>query len=71
MRGSGVARGRGLELAQAADLGTSNTESQNARDRLAALESKWNDTFARLTKQNFRKYRDWQVWHNKEKNKPW
>jgi hypothetical protein len=52
------------------NLGT-NIEAQNAQERLAAIKGKWNATLGRLTKQNFDAFRDWQSWHNKNKDKPW
>lgn len=55
----------------ASQMGSSNIEAQNARDRLAALSEKWNATLAKLTKQNFHKFRDWQGWYNKNKNEKW
>jgi hypothetical protein len=54
----------------ASNLGT-NIEAQNAQERLAAIKGKWNATLGRLTKQNFDTFRDWQSWHNKNKDKPW
>src|SRR5690606_25603764 len=40
------------ELAQlASEMGSSNIEAQNAQDRLAALQDKWNTTLAKLTRQ--------------------
>jgi hypothetical protein len=60
------------ELAELADqTGSGNIAAQNARDRLAALSDKWNTTLAKLTRQNFHKFREWQTWHNKNKNLPW
>jgi hypothetical protein len=59
------------ELAEkASQLGT-NVEAQNAQDRLAALQDKWNSTLGKLTRQNFTSFREWQAWHNKNKNQPW
>ena len=54
----------------ASQLGT-NIEAQNARNRLAAVSGKWNDTLKKLTRQDFDQFQDWQAWHNKNKNKPW
>ncbi|MFN9304526.1 MAG: hypothetical protein ACK6DT_00470 [Planctomycetota bacterium] len=54
----------------ASNLGT-NIEAQNAQERLAAIKGKWNATLGKLTKQNFDTFRDWQTWHNKNKDKPW
>lgn len=60
------------ELAElASQLGSSNIEAQNAQDRLAALQDKWNSTLSKLTGQNFTKFGDWQTWYNKHKNQPW
>jgi hypothetical protein len=55
---------------KASQIGT-NIEAQNAQDRLAALQEKWNSTLAKLTRQNHSKLRDWQAWHQKNKDKPW
>jgi len=49
----------------------SNIESQNARDRLAALSGKWNETLKKLTGQDFDTFLEWQKWHNDNKNKDW
>lgn len=59
------------ELAEkASQLGT-NIDAQNAQDRLAAVQEKWNATLAKLTRQNFTSFREWQAWHNKNKGLPW
>jgi len=55
---------------KASQIGT-NIEAQNAQDRLAALGDKWNSTLAKLTRQNFSTFREWQAWHNKNKGLPW
>lgn len=54
----------------ASQLGT-NIEAGNAQDRLDALSGKWNNTLKKLTGQNFDTFREWQAWHNDNKNKPW
>jgi hypothetical protein len=60
------------ELAEkSSQLGSGNMEAQTASDTLAAISDKWNTTLAKLTKQNFRKFLDWQNWNNKNKNVPW
>lgn len=56
---------------KAGQLGSSNIEAQNARNRLAAISDKWNATLAKLTRQNFDKFVDWQSWYNKNKNQAW
>lgn len=56
---------------KAGQLGSGNTEAQTARNTLAAITGKWNDTLARLTRQNHTKFIDWQSWHNKNKSKDW
>jgi hypothetical protein len=59
------------ELAElASQLGT-NVQAQNAQDQLAAVSDKWNSTLAKMTKQSFATFREWQTWHNKHKNQPW
>lgn len=59
------------ELAQlASQLGT-NVEAQNANDRLAAIQDKWNGTLGKLTRQSFGTFREWQTWYNKHKNAAW
>lgn len=60
------------ELAElASQMGSSNIAAQNAQDRLAALSDKWNSTLAKLTRQNFSTFRDWQAWFNKNKGATW
>ena len=60
------------ELAElASQLGSSNIEAQNAQSRLAALSDKWNTTLAKLTRQNFNTFREWQAWFNKNRGQPW
>lgn len=54
----------------ASQMGT-NIEAQNAQDRLDALSAKWNGSLKKLTRQNFDTFREWQAWHNDNKNKPW
>lgn len=61
----------GEEEELASQMGSANIQAQNARDRLAALSDKWNRTLEKLTRQSFRKFLDWQSWHNKNKNQPW
>ena len=55
---------------KASQIGTS-IEGQNAQDRLAALQDKWNTALARLTGQTFSQFREWQEWYNKNNGKPW
>ncbi len=59
------------ELAEKESQIGSNIDSQNAQNRLAALQDKWNGTLAKLTRQNFATFREWQAWHNKHKGQPW
>ena len=60
------------ELSQkAGELGSSNVEAQNARDRLAAITKDWNDTLGKLTGQAFDKFLDWLSWYNKHKGESW
>lgn len=60
------------ELAElASQIGSSNIEAQNARDRLATLSDKWNTTLGKMTRQNFTTFRDWQTWFNNNKGKAW
>jgi hypothetical protein len=59
------------ELTEKASQPGSNLQGQNAQDRLAALTDKWNSTLAKLTRQNFTAFADWQNWHNKNKSLPW
>lgn len=60
------------ELAElASQMGSSNIAAQNAQDRLAALSDKWNTALAKLTRQNFSTFREWQAWYNKNKGQPW
>jgi len=60
------------ELAElASQMGSSNIEAQNAQDRLATLSDKWNTALAKLTRQNFTAFRDWQAWYNKNRTQPW
>lgn len=61
---------RGSLEEKASQIGT-NIDGQNAKDRLAALGDRWNGTLAKLTKQNFTTFREWQAWHNKNKTLPW
>ncbi len=59
------------ELAEkASQLGT-NIDAQNAQDRLNTIQHRWNGALARLTRQNFTTFREWQAWHNDHKGKPW
>lgn len=55
----------------ASQMGSANIEAQNARDRLAALKDKWNTALAKLTRQNFATFREWQTWFNKNRNVAW
>ena len=55
---------------QASQLGT-NILAQNAQDRLATLQDKWNGTLAKLTRQNFTKFPEWQTWYQKHKSQAW
>jgi hypothetical protein len=55
---------------KASQIGT-NIDAQNAQDRMNALQDKWNGTLAKLTRQNLTKFREWQAWYNKNKDKPW
>ena len=55
----------------ASQMGSANVAAQNAQDRLAALKDKWNDALAKLTRQNFATFSEWQKWFNKNKNVPW
>lgn len=60
------------ELAElASQTNANNVEVQNAQDRLNTIAEKWNSTLARLTRQNFTTFREWQAWHNKHRNQPW
>jgi len=60
------------ELAElASQMGSANVAAQNAQDRLAALKDKWNTALAKLTRQNFATFSEWQKWFNKNKNVPW
>lgn len=55
----------------ASQLGSNNVAAQNAQDRLSALSDKWNTSFAKLTRQNFSSFREWQAWYNKNKGVAW
>ena len=55
----------------ASQLGSGHIQAANARNTLAAASGKWNETLARLTRQNFTKYLAWQRWNQKNKNKRW
>ncbi len=55
---------------KASQIGT-NIEAQNAQNTLAAVQDKWHSTLAKLTRQNFATFREWQTWHNKNRNAPW
>jgi hypothetical protein len=55
---------------KASQIGTS-IDAQNAQDRLAVIQDKWTATLAKLTRQNFTTFRDWQTWHNKNKGAAW
>ncbi|HEX5053832.1 MAG TPA: hypothetical protein VFZ65_18785 [Planctomycetota bacterium] len=56
---------------KAGQMGSSNIEAQNAQNRLATLQDKWHSTLAKMTRQNFTTFREWQTWYNKNKNLPW
>lgn len=58
-------------LSERASQGGTSIDSQNAKDRLAALSGKWTKTLQKLTGQNFVTFREWQTWNNKNKNKKW
>lgn len=55
----------------ASQMGSANVAAQNAQDRLSALKDKWNTALAKLTRQNFATFSEWQKWFNKNKNVPW
>lgn len=59
------------ELNQLASQIGSSIDANNAQDRLATLKDKWNTALAKLTRQNFDKFGDWQQWFNKHKGQPW
>src|SRR5262249_38123454 len=44
-----------------------NIQAQNARNALAVIQGKWNETLRRMTKQNFDQYQQWNEWYNKNK----
>lgn len=67
---SDLLKNRG-ELEEKASQQGTNIDAQNATNRLAAISDKWNSTLAKLTKQNFTTFREWQVWYNKNKSLPW
>jgi hypothetical protein len=48
-----------------------NIDAQNARQTLAVISGKWNETLRKLTRQNLDKFKEWQEWHNKNKGKEW
>lgn len=56
---------------KASEIGSGNIQAANARNTLAVTSGKWNETLAKLTRQNFTKFLDWQSWNNKNRNKPW
>jgi len=58
-------------LSERASQGGTSIDGQNAKDRLAAISGKWTATLKKLTKQNFDTFREWQSWHNKNKNEKW
>lgn len=59
------------ELAEkASQLGT-NVEAQDAQNRLNTVQHRWNNALGRLARQNFTTFREWQVWYNDHKGKPW
>ena len=58
-------------LSERASQGGTSIDSQNAKDRLAALSGKWVATLKKLTGQNFDTFREWQAWYQKNKNKQW
>jgi len=55
----------------ASQLGPGNVEAQNAQERRAAVADKWGTTLEKLTRQNLRKFTEWQQWYNKNKGQPW
>jgi hypothetical protein len=55
---------------KASQLGTS-IDAQDAQNRLNTMQHRWNGALARLTRQNFTTFREWQAWHNDHKGKPW
>jgi hypothetical protein len=59
------------ELSEAASHNNNHIDSNNARERLAAIADKWNTTLSKLTRQNFTTFGEWQTWHNKNRNAPW
>lgn len=58
-------------LSEEASQGGTSIDSQNARDRLAAISGKWVSTLKKLSRQNFDTFREWQTWYQKNKNKKW
>lgn len=59
------------ELAELESQLGNNVEAQNAQNRLAAIQDKWHGTLAKMTRQSFGTFREWQTWYNKNKNQPW
>jgi len=55
---------------KASQLGT-NIDAQDAQNRLNTMQHRWNGALARLTRQNFTTFREWQTWHNDNKGKAW
>ncbi|MCR9248226.1 MAG: hypothetical protein NXI31_24615 [bacterium] len=55
----------------ASQLGTGHIQAQNAKNTLSSIGGKWNETFAKLTRQNHTRFLDWQKWYNKNKGKKW
>ncbi|MFK7741621.1 MAG: hypothetical protein AB8H80_14980 [Planctomycetota bacterium] len=58
-------------LNETASIIGNNVEAQNAQDRLAAVSGPWNETLRKLTRENIDSFREWQTWHNKNRNKKW
>lgn len=55
----------------ASQPGAGDIETQNNQERRAAISDKWGSTLCRLTRQNLRKFSEWQNWYNKNKGNPW
>ena len=58
-------------LSERASQGGTSIDSQNAKDRLAAISGKWIATLKKLSGQNFDTFREWQSWFQKNKNRKW
>ncbi|MBK8098497.1 MAG: HEAT repeat domain-containing protein [Planctomycetes bacterium] len=57
------------QLASVLDSG--NIAAQNARNTMAVISEKWNTTLSKLTRQDFRKFTEWNAWYNKNKGSAW